>query len=103
MIIAITQSGTLELKEPEDFKGFKILAEKASATDAEIAAALKGVATADADGKHFWVAQDALKNWQGKPQPAEWTASFEKMVEKVKPFGWIDETTGAIRGHLERA
>jgi hypothetical protein len=103
MIIAITTSGALELNEPDDFKGFKIAAERPGMTDAEITAALSAVATPDADGKHFWVAQDALKNWQGKPQPAEWTASFEKMIEKVKPFGWIDPATGAIRGHLERA
>lgn len=103
MIIAITTAGALELKEADDFKGFKIAVEKPGMSDTEIAAALKGVATLDAEHKHAWVSQDALKNWKGKSQPAEWSASFEKMVEKVKPFGWIDEATGNVRGHIERA
>ena len=102
MIIAITAAGTLELKEPDDFKGFKIVAEKPGATDAEIAAALKPIATPDADGKHFWVHQSALKSWNGKPQSAEWVASFDAMVEKVKKYGFIDEATGDVRGHIER-
>ncbi len=102
MIIAITQTGALELQEPNDFKGFKIAVENPGMTDAEIAAALDGVATPVGDDKHFWVSQAALKAMHGNPQTADWTASFEKMVEKVKPFGWIDEATGNIRGHIER-
>ena len=103
MIIAITAAGTLELKEPDDFKGFNIAVEKPGMTDAEIAAALKPIATADADGKHFWVHQNALKNWNGKPQSADWAASFDAMVEKVKKYGFVDEATGNVRGHVERA
>ena len=103
MIIAITAAGTLELKEPDDFKGFKIVAEKPGATDAEIATALAGVATADADGKHYWVTQAAMKNWGGKAQPAEWAASFDAMLEKVKKYGYVDEATGNVKAHIERA
>ena len=103
MIVAITSAGTLELKEPNDFKGFKIAVEKLGMTDAQIEAALDGVATMDAAHDHAWVSQDALRNWKGKPQPAEWIESFDKMIEKVKPYGWIDEANGAVRGHIERA
>jgi hypothetical protein len=103
MIIAITQSGGLELKEPDDFKGFKIAVEKSGMTDAEIGAALAGVATMDPEGKHAWVYPAALKNWGGKPQAAEWSASFDAMCEKVKKYGYIDAATGNVRAHLERA
>lgn len=103
MIIAITADGSLELREPDDFKGFKIFAADPAISDSEVATALTGIAAPDPDGKHFWVAQDALRHWGGTPQSAEWIAAFDKMVEKVKPFGWIDPATGAIRGHLERA
>src|ERR1700679_1473608 len=101
MIIAITPSGALELKEPDDFKGFKIAVEKPGMTDAEIATALKGVATRD--GEHYWVTQTAMKNWNGKPQSAEWTAAFDAMLEKVKKYGFVDEATGNVRAHVERA
>ena len=102
MIIAITAAGTLELKEPDDFKGFKIAAEKPGATDAEIAEALKGVGTLDAEHKHAWITQDGMKNWGGHPAPAEWVASFDAMVEKVKKYGFVDEATGSVRAHIER-
>src|SRR6202012_2946222 len=65
MIIAIPAAGTLELKENDDFKGFKIVAEKPGATDAEIADALKGVGALDAEHKHAWITQAAMKNWGG--------------------------------------
>jgi hypothetical protein len=103
MIIAITAAGTLELNEPDDFKGFKIVAEKPGATDAEIAEALKGVGTLDAEHKHAWITQDGMKNWGGHPAPAEWVASFDAMVEKVKKYGFVDEATGSVRAHIERA
>ena len=102
MIIAITPSGTLDLREKDDFKGFKIAVEKPGTTDAEIAAALQGVATMDGSD-HAWVSQAALKNWGGKPQPADWTTSFDAMIEKVKKYGYISDDGASVRGHFERA
>jgi hypothetical protein len=103
MIIAITAAGSLELREKDDFKGFKIVAEKPGATDAEIAEALKGIGALDAEHKHAWITQDAMKNWGGHPAPADWVASFDAMLEKVKKYGFVDEATGNIRAHIERA
>ena len=103
MIIAITAAGTLELKEPDDFKGFKIVAEKPGVTDAELVEALKGVGTLDAEHKHAWITQAGMKNWGGHPAPAEWVAAFDAMLEKVKKYGFVDEATGSVRAHIERA
>jgi hypothetical protein len=102
MIIAITAAGNLELKEPDDFKGFKIVAEKPGTTDAEIAAALEPIATPDGDGKHYWVTQTAMKNWNGTAQSAAWVAAFDAMLEKVKKYGYVDAATGNVKGHIER-
>ena len=44
-----------------------------------------------------------MKNWNGKPQPAEWIAAFDAMLEKVKKYGFVDEATGNVRAHIERA
>ncbi len=102
MIIAITASGTPDFREREDFKGFKIVVEKPGAGDTEIATALTGVATMDG-GDHAWVSLAALRNWGGKPQPADWIASFDAMIEKVKKYGFVSDDGAAVRAHFERA
>jgi hypothetical protein len=101
MIIAITKAGRAELREPDDFKNFKILVEAAGAQPDFIAGALKGIATMEPDGKTAWVSQAALKNWQGKPQPADWVAAFDKMIASVKRFGWVRDEDATVRAHLE--
>ena len=101
MIITITKSGDIELREPNDFKGFKVLVEKPGASTADIAAALKSLATLDPDGKSAWVSQNALKHSKAAPQTAEWAASFDKMVDSVKRFGWVNEADGTVRAHIE--
>jgi hypothetical protein len=102
MIIAITAAGTPELREPDDFKGFKVVIEKPNMPDNEIEAALRGIAYFDAENLNLWFHQGALKNWDGKPRAAEWVASFDAMVEKVKKYGFVDEATGSVRAHIER-
>jgi len=102
MIIAITVAGTPELRDPDDFKGFKVVIEKPNIPDNEVEAALHGIAYFDAEHLHLWFHQDALKNWGGKPQAAEWVSSFDAMLEKVKKYGFVDEATGSVRAHIER-
>jgi hypothetical protein len=102
MIIQVTQSGTAELLEPDDFKNFKIAVATPGAGADLIAKALAGIATLEPDGKTAWVSQDALRQWQGRPQPAAWVQSFDKMVESVRRFGWVRED-GTVRAHVEVA
>lgn len=103
MIIAITEAGALELRDADNFRDFKIVVERANADQAFIGSALAGVASMDPDGKHAWVSQAALKHWQGREQAPEWIASFDKMVNAVRKFGWIDDARGTVRGHIEGA
>jgi hypothetical protein len=99
MIIHLPPHGQPELREPQDFKNFKIVVAGAG-TDA--AGALKGLATLEPDGKTAWVSQSALKNIGGRPQPADWCQSFDKMVESVRRFGWVRDD-GTVRAHIETA
>jgi hypothetical protein len=101
MIIAITPAGALDFRDRYDFKGFKIVVEKSGATNVEIASALKDVATLEADGKHAWVSQEALRNWDGQRQPADWIVAFDAMIEKVKKYGFVSDDGLWVRGHLE--
>jgi hypothetical protein len=102
MIIAVTPAGSVELREPDDFKNFKIVVERAGASPDFIAGALKGVAALEPDAKTAWVSQAALRHWQGRAQAPEWLASFDKMVESVRRFGWVRDD-GTVRAHVELA
>jgi len=100
MIIHVTREGAVELRERDDFKNFKIAVERPAASHDFITGALQGVAALEPDGKTAWVKGDALRSWQGRAQPPEWVASFDKMVESVRRFGWVRED-GAVRAHVE--
>lgn len=102
MIIHITPSGTAELREAGDFKNFKIAVERKDAPQSFLEGALRGIATLEPDGKTAWVSAAALKQWQGRPQPADWVQSFDKMVESVRRFGWVRDD-GTVRAHIEVA
>jgi hypothetical protein len=97
MIIHVTPQGAVELREPNDFKNFKIAA--GCPADA-LAGALKGLAALEPDGKTAWVSGTALKTLA--PQAPDWAASFDKMVESVKRFGWVRDD-GTVRAHIEAA
>ncbi len=102
MIIHVTPAGTAELKEPGDFKNFKIVVARKDAPSDFITAALKGIAALEPDGKTAWVSQQALKNWQGRAQSPDWIAAFDKMVDSVRRFGWVRDD-GTVRAHVEVA
>ena len=103
MIIHVTPTGAVELRDENEFKSFKIVVEKSGADAAFIAGALGPVAKLDPDGKTAWVSQDALRTWQGKKQPAEWVAAFDKMVDAVRRFGWVRDEDKSVRAHVEVA
>ena len=98
MIIHVAANGTVELREPNDFKNFKIVAASGGPS---LAVALHGMAALEPDGKTAWVSQQALRHWQGKDQSADWIAAFDKMVESVRRFGWVRDTDHSVRAHIE--
>ena len=103
MIIHVAPDAKVELREASDFKNFKIVVAQSGATGGFIAGALKGVAAVEPDGKTAWVSQAALRRWQGKDQPTDWIASFDKMVESVRRFGWVRDSDQSVRAHIEMA
>jgi len=98
MIIAVTAGG-VELQAADDFKGFKIVA--AGLSGAALTQALAGIATVEPDGKTAWVKQAAVKRLRAEPPPADWSAAFDKMVDSVRRFGWVQDDT--VRAHIETA
>jgi hypothetical protein len=100
MYIAVTEAFDVRLEEPGDFKRFHIeVAHPASAAE-KVAAVLEGIATLDGDG-HAWVSAAQLRAWPGLDQA--FRDGLERMIEKAKPHGWIDEARDAIKAHVKWA
>jgi len=98
MIIRVTQD-RVELQDADEFKSFKIAA--AGLSPAALCAALQDVATVDADGKTAWVTRTAVRRLRGEPVPTAWLTAFDRMIESVRRFGWVNDTDGTVRAHIE--
>jgi hypothetical protein len=102
MFMAITCSGHIELQDAANFRAFKIL-DLSRKGAVELAAALDGFATLTPDGKAAWVDPSAVPKLPPVAPTAEWQTSFNNMLASAHKFGWVDEATGAVRAHIERA
>jgi hypothetical protein len=97
VIVHYSEDGGLELREPSDFKKFKVLLERCSAMQPGI----PGVTFVD-DGNAL-VRIDLVPALRGAPQDASWRSGFDAMVKAAAKYGWIDEAASAIKAHVERA
>ena len=102
MFITITRAGHIELQDAANFRAFKIV-DLSGKSHGELAATLDGVATLTADGTAAWVDASAVPKLLPVAPTAEWQTSFNSMIESARKFGWVDEATGAVRAHIERA
>ena len=103
MIIVVTASGPVELREPDNFRAFKILVERSDLSGPALAQRLEGIAKLSDDAKTAWVSQAAVRRISPMGSSAEWLASFDKMIGSVKKFGWVDDAAGTVRAHVEIA
>jgi hypothetical protein len=102
MFITITRGGHIELQDAANFCAFKIV-DRSGKGRVELAAALYGFATLTPDGTAAWVNASAVPKLLSVAPAAEWQTSFKSMLTSARKFGWIDEATGAVRAHIERA
>ncbi len=100
MIIAVTSSGVVELRDAENFRAFKIVDATGSGA-AYVAKCLSDLATLTEDGKAAWVVPDRLPAMAGDVATDAWRASFAQMISSAKKFGWVNEVDGTVRAHIE--
>lgn len=100
MIISVHATNDITLDEEHDFRAFKVVVHIPAASLDEARVALAGIATMP-DRDTAWVSAEVLRQWRSVRDDADWQASFEAMVEKAKPHGWIDEANGTIKAHVE--
>lgn len=100
MIIVVTADKVVELRDSENFRAFKILNE-GRLGQPDLAAALKNVATVTEDGANAWVRRTAISTLLPMGPSAAWTASFDKMIEGARKYGWVDGAADTVRAHIE--
>ena len=100
MHLSVHATNDITLDDEQNFRAFKVVIRIPEATLEEARVALSGVATMP-DRETAWVSAEALRQWRGVKDNADWQSNFDAMIEKAKPHGWIDETNNAIKAHVE--
>jgi hypothetical protein len=104
MDIRLTDTGTLELLEPDNFTAFKLT--KLAAAQSTVAEASSGIKLLEAaglrpDGEHVWMPSALIRKLAGEHVTEEWESNFAGMVRYAASKGWYDADGDAIRAHLE--
>jgi hypothetical protein len=99
MIVNISHGAPPQLQKPEDFKSFKVLVASTSRVEAGDPS-MDGIAEFTEDG-HAWISRAWILRASGLEQSQEWCTGFAKMLQFAQKQGWIRESDGAIRAHIE--
>jgi hypothetical protein len=99
MFIRVREA-TVTLEDQDNFRAFKVVVEGRDAGLDKVRIALADLAMLP-DRTTAWVAADALRQRPEVRDDAEWQQGFDAMIEKAKPFGWIDESGRSIKAHVE--
>jgi hypothetical protein len=95
-----TSPAGLELLEPDDFKGFKVVT---AGGPSGLGEALAPIGELTDDAEHAFLRPEAVQELPGAPtDDEEWRQGFAAMVDYAAGHGWTDES-GAVRAHVENA
>ncbi|MBV9784356.1 MAG: hypothetical protein JO264_11095 [Acidisphaera sp.] len=99
MILVVSASG-VTVEQAHDFKRFA-MAVAGGLEGAELQHALGRLATL-AEEDHAWVSETALRSMPGLRDDEAWQKGLDGMIAYARRHGWVDDTTQAIRAHIER-
>ncbi len=100
MFVKVSASGSVTLEDRGNFRAFKLVIEGDPTKIDDARRALAGAADIS-DKDTAWVFAAVLRGRPEIAQDAAWQQSFDAMMEKAKPHGWIDEQRKAIKAHIE--
>jgi hypothetical protein len=100
MFVKVSAAGLVTLEDHGNFRAFKLVIEGGPAALDGARRALAGTADVP-DTATAWVFAAALRQRAEVARDADWQKSFDAMIEKAKPHGWIDERRNAIKAHIE--
>ena len=95
-----THPPVVSLEEAADTKRFHV--EVAGGTDrALVFGALVDAAAGRLEGDDAWITIDALRRLAAAQADPDWDTDFAAMLDYARGKGWLDDTTHAIRAHIE--
>jgi hypothetical protein len=100
MILYAAAGEPAQLLHPDDLKSFKAVLSPSLRLPNTHVAALEGVAEFISDNA-VWVSQAWVLQACGMEGSAVWRAGFAKMLDYAAKQGWIRDSDGAIRAHVE--
>ena len=53
------------------------------------------------DGSNAWVKRGAIATLLPKAPSEQWSASFDRMIEGARKYGWVDGAIDSVRAHIE--
>lgn len=99
MHITIASDGSLGLDQPAEFTAFDVRSTKPDVSFVLEALGDDGASADEAD--HVFVMVAAVRRLAGSMVDDEWEAGFAKMLSYADSQGWLDESSTAIKAHIE--
>jgi hypothetical protein len=102
MFVKVTADRSVVLEDRDNFRAFKLVVEGRPEDIDVVRGVLAGAADL-VDADTAWISQDALRRRPEVARDTTWQQSFDAMIEKARPHGWIDDDRKAIKAHVEWA
>jgi len=100
MIVHIGTATDLTLREPHDFKSFKIEIARPRAEFEHFRSQFVGKVRLE-NPEHGWVSIEALRRWEGPASDPAYQDGLAAMIKVADKYGWLDAGKTAIRAHIE--
>jgi hypothetical protein len=94
---------SVSLEEPEDTRRFHVeVRGGAGRMDwGLVFGALVDAAAGRLDGEDAWITLDAVRRLAAGRVGPSWDGDLAAMLDYARDHGWVDDTTHAIRAHVE--
>lgn len=100
MIVFIDRDLNVGLEEERDFARFHLEVAGSSGDVSRIQDRLAGLVSF-VDENEAWISAAGVRAMGPEGRNDEWNDSFERMIDAVRPHGWIrDEPEPAIKAHV---
>jgi hypothetical protein len=100
MLIRITPDKQIQIEEPDNFKGFKVVSAYSKSAKDQISLALQGIGEL-LDDEHALINAQAFSQHLKRDQDSLWMSQFTSMIESAKKYGWINENPLRIKAHIQ--